>query len=269
MVKNKYLEYNKHFNKSFFVNNLSKGGNKSDYTYNLIQILLNTPNLIFLHKLNTINQTNKKTYLDINDFKLYPIIYAHTEDKGIISGVRGNGYCSIWAVLIGWSLLEKDKLFINTDYISSDNKEPKNLDDIKKILIDQGEKFLNKLEEKNLFKIEINQNLVLEKWEIELMIYLLKEKTCDTINGIAHIKILALLLEVHILIYDNVEKKIDEINSNVFETIRITTNGKHYNVHYNKKDYNNENLEKLKSSYWWIEQFKTFESNNIIPTFNN
>ena len=204
----------------------------------------------------------------MDSFKNYYEIRAISEDKTIeTNGVRGDGYCSIWAVLIGWSLLDRKDL-IRNKIGNQKNVNPKTMDELLDAIIIAGEALL----EDDFYKTAnlIYHHCNLERWELEnneFGILQLKNKHISSIMGASHLKIFALMLGIRIDVLNKITKKIESYGDPKNDTIRISTNGSHYSVYSNKKTLNH-----FQNRYWWNLQWKGFLKNadindnqNIIP----
>jgi len=218
----------------------------------------------------------------MDDFDEYPIILCRYTDKKnksqIMSGTRGDGLCSIWSVLLGWSLLGRSDFIRNK--LSNELTFPINKYTIK-IVINLIKKNLGVIiamihmteseAKKTDIKKEINYvpvsvlfngnfgDQVFTKEECaHTIMQLQKWTTLSTINGSAHLLILAILLGINIKVRDVSDSndiRIFSYGNNNNTIVRITTNGSHYNVHNTQK---NKTLpHDLKDSHWWKNQWIT------------
>lgn len=195
----------------------------------------------------------------LQDFQNFPIIRSKTTDNSFQGdSARGNGYCSIWSILIGWSLLNRNTLIINREYLR-DNNQPTNMKELVNTIINTTATILNDLRgKKTTLKKE---GFTFSKGELEFLDYQLKKPESDlqTIAGRAQFQILALLLGVEIIVHDETTNMIDYIGNPENDTIRVSTNGAHYHVRNNKQ---NKNLNHFTNRYWWDLQWR---NHPIIP----
>jgi len=167
------------------------------------------------------------------------------------SGVRGDGDCSIWAVLIGWSLFNRQNLFMNPAV-----SNPQTIDKVKATLIEVIG---------NISVAGGNDEFPLNEYDTVLKSELsnLKEQLeqnfneRNTIDGSSHFAILAMLMGVNIKVRYTISfpNTVRSYGNKSFDTIRITTNGVHYNVHHNRQNFNGD-LSSLSKKHWWKEQWK-------------
>lgn len=181
------------------------------------------------------------------EFKKYPIIKSKTEDNSFEgSSARGDGYCSIWSVLIGKSLIDENIIKKELGYlnIESINDVIRNILSITKNFI---EIIKNQPDQKDSF--DINDSLNVNLFELEFLKMQLEQKFEDiqTIEGVAHFKILAFIMHVNIQIENTVLDKIYSFNHEYLPTIRISTNNSHYHV----RNSNKSPEVKLKNEFWW------------------
>ena len=212
---------------------------------------------LFLNKYRDTNarkqQIKKGSSLaQLGDFQNFPIIRSRTADKLFYGdSARGDGYCSIWSILIGWSLLNRDKLIINENFLTGSN-QPTNMRDLVNIIINTAETLKKLMGENKSLKID---EITFFKGELDILIYQLElpEEEVFTIQGRAQFQILALLLGVEIKVHDEVTNTFHTIGNPKNDTIRVSTNGKHYHVRNNKQ---NNNLDHFINRYWWDLQWK-------------
>ena len=213
----------------------------------------------------------------MDDFDKYPIILCKYTDKEdneqTMSGTRGDGLCSIWAVLLGWSLLGRKDFIRNK--LSNELTFPNNkytieivINSIKKNLgviiamIDVSDK---QTKDKEITYIPVSEifngdfgDQTFTKEECSYTIMQLQQwKKLSTINGSAHLLILAILLGINIRVRDVSARndiRIFSYGDKNNAVVRITTNGAHYNVHNTKK---NNNLDHWTMKHWWKNQWIT------------
>ena len=169
------------------------------------------------------------------------------------SGVRGDGYCSIWAVLIGWSLLEeRDKLILNQ--LGDIFTQPTTMNELVQILISAANTLqTDDSELLNTYNLIYNSNI--EKWELKTLVEQLSQslEITQTIQGICHFKLLSIMLGIEIQVLDENTGTVDKFGSSDFDTIRIGTNGSHYSVYNNKQS---NDLSHFKKRHWWNLQWQ-------------
>ena len=224
----------------------------------------------------------------MDNFDEYPIILCRYTDKNnktqIMSGARGDGLCSIWSVLLGWSLLGRSDFIRNK--LSNELTFPNNkytieivINSIKKNLgvilaminasdkqtkdkeityIPVSEIFNGNFGDQTFTKEECGHTIMqLQKW-----------KKLSSINGSAHLLMLAILLGINIKVRDvsdSNDVRIFSYGDEKNDVVRITTNGAHYNVHNNKK---NNNLDHWTMKHWWNNQWgKDTERENRLINF--
>tara|TARA_B100001093_G_scaffold126213_1_gene118787 strand:+ start:2305 stop:3045 length:741 start_codon:yes stop_codon:yes gene_type:complete len=201
------------------------------------------------------SSTNSSNNREIQDFLKFPIIRSRTED-GLFEGdgARGNGYCSIWSILIGWSLLNRNILIINEQFLG-DTNQPINMNDLVNIIINTAKTLNNLMGENTTLEIE---GFTFSKGELEMLIFQLELPylDLDSIQGRAQFQILALLLGVEIKVHDESSNIIDHIGNPEYDTIRVSTNGIHYHIRNNRQD---TNLDHFTNRYWWNLQWVGLE----------
>ena len=184
--------------------------------------------------------------LIIEEFLKYLLIESIgicTDGSSIECGsTRGDGWCALWAVLVGWSLLERSKLFKNPDYIDDKFKEytegvkPLTMEILIQILLDVSKRLLSMMGTRGTITIDdhfefTRDDLVWMNIQLDLSF-----DGIQTLHGIAHFQILSLLLgvEIQILNININERSIDCIGNKDNDTIRISTGYNHFHLHNNK-----------------------------------
>lgn len=180
----------------------------------------------------------------------------------INSGVRGDGKCAIWSILIGLSLLNRDLEIKNYPFYE---RKPviKDLHDVFNIVKFIGANLLNLMKEFNVKTFEYSDDFVFNELELEYMMIDFNKDInhISILNGRCHFQILALIfgIEIQIKYEDN---KLTKIGNPQNDTIRISTNGAHYNVYNNLK--NTRSLEHFTNRYWWNLQWSSLYTNKEI-----
>ena len=190
---------------------------------------------------------------EVQEFLEYPVITGFDTNGFEAGGARGNGYCSIWAVLVGWSLGDRYDL-IRNDVLG--RGQPRNFDEFKNYILDFGKKiFILELIDENGNYTYPDTDIKFQKWELETMIYQLETPVdfINTIQGSAHFKIMAILLGYQIQVYNSEDNTITKFGDSTNSDIRISTNGSHYHPHNNKKS---ADLSHFTNRFWWNMQWE-------------
>ena len=210
------------------------------------------------------NSPDLYCYEDFTPF--YYMITSMSKDSQFeSSGVRGDGYCSLWAVLIGWSLLkERTKLILNqTGEIFT---QPTSMNELVQILISAANTLQTEDSELlNTYNSIYNSNI--EKWELEALVAQLSQSsdTIQTIQGICQFKLLSIMFGIEIQVLDEETGTVDKFGNSDFDTIRIGTNGCHYSVYNNKKS---NDLSHFTNKYWWNLQWKNHPHTSVAGGMN-
>ena len=179
-------------------------------------------------------------------FDNYPKIESRTSDGKFEAGsARGDGYCSIWAVIIGRSLIS-EQLFHPQILEELGLPEPTNIQEVIDIIIRIAENILKKMHDMGVKTFPLTDTNI-AKWELEQLLFQLKQDTINSISGDAQFKILAYLMNCTIIIKNSEDTTIDKINKNRPTSIRISTNSKHYYTH----NVNTNKRVTLITNHWW------------------
>ena len=211
--------------------------------------------------------------LDIedNEFKNFPVVLCKyktiTGEEKEISGTRGDGLCSIWAVLNGWGLLGRKEFIKNNWSQKWSSKDAKN---VKKFQISN----IIELISENLIKfIELmgdNDDIEIEGYTLfknicqNLLNQLLDWEKLSTINGHTHFQILSILLgcQIKVRILENGVGRLETYGADSLGgIIRITTTGSHYNFHCRNKNGNLKSFNK----HWWGKQWGETSTSGVYP----
>ena len=231
------------------------------------------------------------------DFNKYPVVLRKFTSNQKLnagqtqydSGTRGDGLCSIWAVLNGWCLLNKTNL-INAGLAKRwaersgaiglilENFEKKykdvkvfNIKNIIEMIMEVSKLFLVQFKIGDdetggrvgeYHDIDVINGYLIKNWSLtELIDQLEKWQRISTIDGDAHFAILSIILEVQIqvrLVDEGQDGSMpvvkygpDSLAENEDQIIRITTTGGHYDFHTNL---NNGDLTNFKRT-WWMPQW--------------
>ena len=183
----------------------------------------------------------------MEDFHKFPIIKSRTTDNKFHgSSSRGDGYCSIWSVIIGKSLIDK-KIF----RYDEQNLKIKSINDIIKNILLITDNFIEIIKEQpnDVDNFNINESININLFELQLLKDQLEKpfENISTIEGVAHFKILALIMHVNILVEDTTINKIFSFNHLYLRSIRISTNNCHYHVRNSTKS----DQVNFKNIFWW------------------
>lgn len=195
----------------------------------------------------------------MGDEEIKNIIGAEKAKFDYSSGVRGDGDCSIWSVLIGWSLFtNRPNLFIYPHLPEDVKRNPKTIDEVKKTLITLFNSYIEMIPEgQDEFKLGndtvLKSILILVRDQLKQNI-----NSRRTIDGDSHFALLAMLMGVNIKVRNTLSSPYQIMsygNPSRGKIIRITTSGTHYDVHHNNKTANGI-LSGLSRKHWWKEQWK-------------
>ncbi len=182
--------------------------------------------------------------------------YSSPDDRKIqiIDGIRGDGFCSIWALIIGISVIFPDKQYIfdNLPFI-----EPRSvrtvsdiigvLRDITTYILSSGSDFLNDINH------SVGPTLKLQKWELEYLHFQLSQdmSLINIIQGETHFKLLAFMLGVSIHVNSITDAQSFIFGDSSKPKIFIETNGAHYSLLITQDEADNIDF----TTYWWKEQW--------------
>jgi hypothetical protein len=171
-----------------------------------------------------------------------------------LDGVRGDGLCSLWAVLIGVCMrFGEHNLHFNQELVSERKTQPKKIAHILEmlksfcmfILACQDQYMLDD------FNASLDVSLKFQPWEIEYLITQLKNANISTLQGDTHFKMLCILLQISIHVYSTKDKT--EFKFGMHErVIHIQTDGSHYSLLANQSEVEDYDF----TSYWWQEQWQ-------------
>lgn len=240
--KNKYLKYKK---KYLSLKSRVGGGSYEEDMAEAIRLSLEGESKT--EDKSASGEAKESSASENDSFGNYPIILSRTEDGSFETGsARGDGYCSIWSVIIGRSLIS-EQLFNPLILSSLGKSQPTTIQEVIGIIIDittNTKNFISGTED-----FELTDSLFVNKFELEYLINQLKKpfESLSTIEGVAHIKILAYLMNCNIIMKDITSNNIYSFNESGSTKIRVSTNLKHYYTH-------NVNTTKevgLVTDYWW------------------
>jgi len=205
------------------------------------------------------------------EFKNFPVVLCKyktkTDEEKVKSGTRGDGLCSIWAVLNGWDLLGRKEFIKNNwsqNWTSGDAKkvEKFQISDIIDLIRENLIKFIELMGDRDDIEIE---GYTLFKGECQsLLEQLLKWKKLSTINGHTHFQILSILLGCQIkvrILEDGVGRLEIYGADSLGGIIRITTTGSHYDFHCRNKNGSLKGFNK----YWWGKQWGKTSTSGVYP----
>lgn len=167
-------------------------------------------------------------------------------------GVRGDGLCSLWAVLIGFCFrFGEQNLHFNQELVSETKTQPKHITDILELLKRFCTFILECQAMLDDFNSSLDASLKFKRWEIEYLITQLTNDSISTLQGDTHLKMLCILLSISIHVYSTTDKKTFKFGKNK-RIIHIQTDGSHYSLLTNHEDVDSYNF----MSYWWKEQWQ-------------
>ena len=205
-------------------------------------------------------EDDSQTASDSDDFDSYPKILSRLGDTDFIAGsARGDGYCSIWSVIIGRSLIS-EQLF-NPVLLSQFGKtQPTTIQEVIEILLHVSNTILLLLDEQEVYIF--NETMSILKIELKEFINQLEIpfQYLNTIIGVGQIKILAYLMNCNIIMKDTNNCLTYSINKSGSTIIRISTNMGHYYTHNNI--INNEIF--LVTTKWWDHMWTWFDYPPLI-----
>ena len=183
--------------------------------------------------------------------KRYPkLLLCDQERNVVISAVRGDGFCSVWVIMIAYSLLGRDPatfaeseiVIQGTDdpiLISDDIRNPRSLAEVKTLVVFIAQELLGRLDR---LVHPVTGEKVPSMWfngicfsrnDLEVLIFefVRDSETVNSVSGIGHIKVLLLITTTRMELYDSRNKKLTLIGHPDDLPIYITTNHIHYEVH--------------------------------------
>lgn len=187
-------------------------------------------------------------------FPLFVMVLSLTNDYSeTVDGIRGDGLCSLWAVVIGFCFrFGENKINFRQELISDQIIQPTNIKDILKILMSFCTFILDNQTMLEDFNYALkDESLHFKLWEIKHLIAQLTSDSINTLQGDAHFKMLALLLNISIHVYSTETKQTFIFGKNK-NAINIQTNGAHYSLLSNHEEVYNYDF----TSYWWKEQWR-------------
>ena len=197
--------------------------------------------------------------LKIKEFLKFQRIKSRSANGLFVGdGVRGDGKCSLRGPFLAWSLLNREKLFMNPEWIPDEFQEytvkPLTMEIIIQILLGVSNTLLLMMgpEEEKVVTITIDDHFEFTRGELEILIFQLSSDNIETIEGRAQFQILSLLLGVEIQILDTITGKIDCIGNKDNDTIRLSTGSNHYHLHNSKPG---TDLSHFRNKYFWDLQW--------------
>tara|TARA_B100000768_G_scaffold181947_1_gene207635 strand:- start:803 stop:1414 length:612 start_codon:yes stop_codon:yes gene_type:complete len=181
----------------------------------------------------------------MEEFYKYPIIKSKTSDNMFFgSSSRGDGYCSIWSIIIGKSLIDE-----NIFKFDWQNLQIKSISDIINNILSITNSFIEIIKEQGKDSFDINDSININIFELEFLKKQLEKpfENISTIEGVAHIKILSFVMHVNIQLEDTVLNKLYSFNYEYLPSIRISTNNSHYHV----RNSSQTNQINFKNNFWW------------------
>ena len=184
-----------------------------------------------------------------------------------IHGVRGDGFCSLWSVIIGYCINIATVSFNELPFI--EQREVKTIVDVIIVLRDICDFILKApqiLVEVILNDINGECEHPLEMWELNQLFEQLNQPISyiNTIHGDAHFKILAYILKISISILNEPERHTYIIGNFSMPNVYIKTDGSHYSLFVSQESL--DNYEELEC-HWWADQWKNHPLTTEENTF--
>lgn len=182
-------------------------------------------------------------------------LLAHVSTKRAtetLDGVRGDGFCSLWAVLIGFCFrFGEQNLHFNQELVSERKTQPKKITDILEILKLFCTFILECQSMLDDFNSSLDASLKFKLWEIKYLITQLTNDSISTLQGDTHFKMLCILLQISIHVYSTTDKQTFVFGKHE-RVIHIQTDGSHYSLLANQSEVDSYDF----MSYWWKEQWQ-------------
>jgi hypothetical protein len=166
------------------------------------------------------------------------------DESGNPSAIRGDGNCSVWAILIGYLALLSNPVRINT------------LQEVLRYIMLEAKALKKELEGTHKEKDDLLGNgSSIPLWELQILDGLCENR--DTIFGTTHIQILARYLRVQIRIWNHQDNNVSTFGYENDPIIRVSTNNAHYNLFLSEYQFGTLN-KKIASTTGnlWNEQWK-------------
>lgn len=202
--------------------------------------------------------------ISFNELKSLPL----SEFSNLCSGVSSMyGLCSLWAVLIGWTLLEKsiDEFIVNNEFvlqfISSESRRINTIHELYQLILKIGIDILSLMDEQESNTYEVSKKrLIFVRDELLLMINQFSEpiESHTEIIGRSHLQILSILLGIEIIVIDDDSGIINTIGIPSSNVVHILLRGGHYEC-LSLEDDLPRNFE---YKYWWRQQWL---HKNFVP----
>lgn len=185
-------------------------------------------------------------------FRLWVHVSSARGATDTLDAVRGDGLCSLWAVLIGFCFrFGEHYLHFNQELFSETKTQPKKITDILEILKLFCTFILECQDMLDDFNSSLDASLKFQDWEIRLLREQLENESISTLHGDTHFKILCILLRISIHVYSTKDKQTFIFGKHE-RVIHIQTDGAHYSLLANQAEVDGYNL----MSYWWKEQWQ-------------
>ena len=195
-------------------------------------------------------------------FDSYPRILSKLGDTDFKAGsARGDGYCSIWSVIIGRSLISE--ILFNPMLLEQFGKlQPTTIQEVIEILLHVSNIILILMDSGDEYKL--TDTMPIFKLELNEFIFQLETpfQYLNIIEGVGQIKILAYLMNCNIIIKNSLTNNTYSFNESGSTIIRISTNIGHYYTH-------NVNTTKdvaLITTYWWDHMWTWFTYPPLVGT---
>jgi hypothetical protein len=203
--------------------------------------------------------------------KRYPKLLLCDRDI-VISAVRGDGFCSIWAFLVALSFMGREPAtFADSTvdiqgedpiHLNDDIRNPRSLADVKTLVVFVAQELLGRLDRlvhpvkgEKVPSMWIN-GICFSRNDLEVLIFELVRdpETVNSVAGIGHIKVLLLITHTRMELYDSRNKKLTLSGHPDDLPIYLTTNHIHYEVH--QPPYVEKISDMMANNLWIQEELK-------------
>jgi len=162
---------------------------------------------------------------------LMMIVFMNDHCHHIQGIVCGDGLCSIQALILGVIIIRPTGLFTSgfCELIPEQtciHSARECLEKATTILLQLSPMFIS-----NTSTVEIDDGIVLTRNDHETAIHEMTSTHIGTINGIGHLKVIAAMFGVHVELFDTTSKMLTTFGNPDYDTVFISTNGHHYEVH--------------------------------------
>ena len=146
--------------------------------------------------------------------------------------VRGNGLCSIQALMLGVIIRRQSDLFIcGFRELFPEKTHVKDARECLEKAIVILMELLSMFISDDTPTVEIDDGIIITRNDYDTAIHELTSEHIGTINGIGHLKVIAVMFGVHVELFDTNSKILTTFGNPEYDTVFISTNGYHYEVH--------------------------------------